>query len=207
MGDSEPETGPGLCLACGFCGTTYPERLKCLVLLVEVAEEDLTRPVWWVSWGSVCSSLSLQSLFSPSQCACLETWTLSPKRLQLGFSGEARWPGPGVLELTSSLLSLPLFSYSSGTSDWRLSRLCAQGPGCGWKLGKETPAHGPLHYLKLGLLLSLWPWFDLWVKLYVQRETGWPPGRLLSRAARSCDRHLLGTCSVRGTRRGEATWW
>ena len=106
MGDSGPETGPGLCLACGFCGTTYPERLKCLVLLVEAAEEDLTRPVWWVSRGSVCSSLSLQSLFSLSQCTCLETWTLSPKRLQLGFSGEARWPGPGVLELTSSLLSL-----------------------------------------------------------------------------------------------------
>lgn len=49
----------------------------------------------------------------PFPMPCLETWTLSPKHLQLGFSGEARWPGPGVLELTSSLLSLPLFSYSS----------------------------------------------------------------------------------------------
>lgn len=80
---------------------------------------------------------------------------------------------PGDMELTSSLLSLPLFSYSyAPQTDWWLSRLCAQGPGCGWKLGKETPAHGPIHYLKLGLLLSLWSWFDLWVKLYMQRKTG-----------------------------------
>lgn len=125
MGDSERDIRPGFCLACGFCGTTYPKMLKHPVWLVEAAEANLAGALGEREL-SVCSGLTLQSSLCSFRCSCPERRKLVPKPLQLGFSQRSKTARARILEMTSFLLTVFLFLCSSVL---QLSRLCAQGPG------------------------------------------------------------------------------
>lgn len=93
MGDSERDVRPGFCLACAFCGTTYPKMRKHPVWLVEAAEASLAGALGEREL-SARSGLTLQSSLCSSRCSCLERRKLVPKPLQLGFSQRSKTARP-----------------------------------------------------------------------------------------------------------------